>query len=172
MLFEVFRVKLCFMGPSRLYTFIQQNELNQSRLFTGGREARPVGAISGWLLGKQAKEPARGLRFPWVLFSLIRLPSPLEMTLVYFLPKLEKQGGENIPYTRSSDLEGLWSPSPVRLAFLVNVEVHPHPAAGGRASGTLTHLLTGATTWDAAEFYQRVFTRSLWGGPGALAPRR
>ena len=24
-----------------------------------------------------------------------------------FFPKLEKQGGENIPYARSSDLEGL-----------------------------------------------------------------
>ena len=42
--------------------------------------------MSGWLLGKQAKEPARWLRFPWVLFSLIRLPSPLEITLVYFFP--------------------------------------------------------------------------------------
>ena len=78
-----------------------------------------------------------------------------------FFPKLEKQRGENVPYARSSGLEGLSSPSPARLVFLVDGEVHPHPAAGGQTSGTLTHLLTQATTWDAAEFYQRVFTRRL-----------
>ena len=42
-----------------------------------------------------------------------------------FFPKLEKQRGENVPYARSSGLEGLWSPSPVRLAFLADGEVHP-----------------------------------------------
>lgn len=78
-----------------------------------------------------------------------------------FFPKLEKQRGENIPYAQSSGVEGLWSPSPARLAFLADGEVHPHPAAGGRTSRTLTPLLTRATTWDAAEFYQRVFTRRL-----------
>lgn len=49
----------------------------------------------------------------------------------------------------------------MRLAFLVNVEVDPHPAAGGRASGTLTHLLTRATTWDAAELSAGVYPEAL-----------